>query len=429
MSNDRFINPKGFPEFLPEKQLAFESLKQKIIEGYKLYGFEYIETPAIEYLDTLASDGEIGKEIYAITRAKSEDEDSKSGSDRGLRFDLTTPFARYVAQHQGHLTFPFKRYQVDRVWRGERPQKGRYRELYQADVDIVNKDNLDSGYDGEVLSMIASTLDSLGLFDFTIRVNNREFLQSKLLELGVPQDYLKNAFNIVDKSSKLPVSKLLELLQTDCRVSESVATSILDFITQKHSLSDYKQVDPVFQDLYDQTSILSLNRGKIIIDFSIVRGLDYYTGFVYETTVDGYESLGSISSGGRYENLAGKFSKSKFPGVGGSIGLSRLFYALEEMELQAKLITNSGVLILNNDENKQAQYLETVITLRNSKIRTEIYPKVADFSRQFNYAQSKNYKFALIVESGDLYTLKNLSTRDQDKNISINEVIQKIESE
>ncbi len=406
-----YVSPKGFPEYLPETQRLFTNLKNTVQKSFELYGFEYIETPAVEYLHTLASEGDITKEIYAITRAKSEVDNT--GSDRGLRFDLTTPFARYVAQHQGHLTFPFKRYQIDRVWRGERPQKGRYRELYQADVDVVAKDNLPLAYDGQVLGVIASTLDNMDLFDFTIRINNREFLGKYIQTLGVSAECIKPAFNIIDKLAKVSREVSLNRLQEECQLEASVAEKFLDEVSKTYSISEVAAITKDFDYLQETVANLNLRRGKIIIDLSIVRGLDYYTGFVYETTINGHESYGSISSGGRYDNLATRFSKQSFPGVGGSIGLSRLFFILNEEKLLTGTKPRSGVYVMLMDESRQEASHKLAANLRAVEIRSEASLEVAKFGKQIQYADGKGYEFVAIIEEEGAITLKNLKTREQ----------------
>jgi histidyl-tRNA synthetase len=418
MSDKKFINPSGFPEYLPETQMAFEHLKHTISKGFNLYGFEYIETPAVEYLDTLSGEGDINKEVYAITRAKSESEDG-GVSDRGLRFDLTTPFARYVAQHQGQLTFPFKRYQVDRVWRGERPQKGRYRELYQADVDIVTKGELPLSCDGEILSMIATTLDSLDLVDFTIRVNNREFLKQFVLDLGINETKLSLAFNIIDKLAKVSREKSLMRLVEECELELEKAEEFLDAVSKQYDLADYSTISDEFAYLYEASKSLELKRGKIIIDLSIVRGLDYYTGFVFETTVNGHEDLGSISSGGRYANLVGRFSNQEFPGVGGSIGLSRLFFVLQELQLLESLSHSRGIYVVNLDQHKEAKNQQLANYLRSNNVRCEVAHEEAKFGKQAMYAEAKRFAYLAILEDDGTYSLKNIETREQVNDLSL----------
>lgn len=421
----KFINPKGFPEYLPITQSAFEYLKNTISQTYALYGFQYIETPAVEYLETLASSGDISKEIYAIARAKSEGDSSK-GSDRGLRFDLTTPFARYVAQHQGHLSFPFRRYQIDRVWRGERPQKGRYRELYQADVDIVAKGELPLYYDIEVLEVIASTLDSLNLFDFTIRFNNREFLSKFLQTQGIDEVNITTAFNIVDKIAKVSADESVQRFVNECSLSSQSATKLLQDLQKTYTLTEAADLDDSFKYFADGLKDLELTRGEIILDLSIVRGLDYYTGFVYETTINGHEQYGSISSGGRYSNLVGRFSKDSFPGVGGSIGLSRLFFVLLDSGLIEDMHTPHGAYVLLLDENRLSSNQQIATYLRSQNIKTEIAREVAKFGKQLKYCEQKGYRFAVIVEEDGSLTLKDLVHREQYNNLNKEELVRYI---
>ena len=414
----KYVAPSGFPEYLPAVQAQFEWLKNTVADNFALFGFEYLQTPAVEYLGTLASKGDINNEIYAITRANVEDTAAPATLDRGLRFDLTTPFARFVANHQGQLSFPFKRYQIDRVWRGERPQKGRYRELYQADVDVVTQGELPLSFDGEILSIIAATLDVLDLFDFTIRINDRRFLSNYLSQFGVTPETLPATFNVVDKLAKVPREASLQRLEAECGLSRTQAEELLAGVSRRYDLVDYAELSEDFAYLQAAVESLELRRGKIVIDLGIVRGLDYYTGFVYETTVDGHEEFGSISSGGRYANLVGRFSKTEFPGVGGSIGLSRLFFVLQETGLLPALPGRPGVYVLALEEARQGANRSLATRLRASGIRTEVAPEVAKFAKQLKYAEAKGYTHVAIVEENETVTLKNLGTREQTKNLT-----------
>ena len=425
MTSTRFVSPKGFPEYLPAQIAAFNHLKNTVYNTYRTYGFEYIETPAVEYLDTLASSGDISKEIYAITRAKGEG--SGSSGERALRFDLTTPFARYVAEHQGHLTFPFRRFQIDRVWRGERPQKGRYRELYQADVDIVAKDSLPLYHDVEVLEVIAGTLDKLDLFDFTIRINDRQFLTKFIQQFGIALEQVPAAFAIIDKLAKVPEEVSMQNLIEQCGISQQQAKDCIEAISKTYSLAEADGLSADFVYIKEGLDSLNLTRGKIVLDLRIVRGLDYYTGFVYETTIDGQESYGSISSGGRYANLASRFSQQSFPGVGGSIGLSRLFFVLLDCGIINPSSEVDGVYIMLLDAKQLSTSRHLAQTLRSKGIVAEHAWEVSKFSKQIKYADSKAYRWIIICEEDGSYTLKNLSTKEQFKSLSTNRLLELLE--
>ena len=418
----RYVVPSGFPEYLPATQAQFETLKQTLATSFARFGFTYLQTPAVEYLDTLASKGDINNEIYAITQANLAEGELPKTPDRGLRFDLTTPFARFVANHHGKLDFPFRRYQIDRVWRGERAQKGRYRELYQADIDIVAPERLPLIYDAEILRTIATTLEELDLFDFTVRVNDRNFLARYLEDFGVKSTALPAAFALLDKLKKVSPAEFKTRLQSECGLSAARAEDLYAKIQAPLPLTQYLQLSTDFAYLSDGLAALPLRRGKIVLDLSIVRGLDYYTGFVYETTVDGYEEFGSISSGGRYANLVSKFSKQAFPGVGGSIGLSRLFFILQETNLLPATPEPSGAYVLFLEPDRLRANQALAATLRTAKIRVGVQPEAAKFAKQIKYANANAYRFALILEEDETLTLKDIVTREQTTGLDVAEV-------
>lgn len=429
----KITSPKGFPEYLPKDQQKFDYLRNKIAETYASFGFYHIATPAIEYMKTLSSTGDVSKEIYAIKRAKGEgEEEVNSDNERGLRFDLTKPLARYTAEHYNDLTFPFKRYQIQPVWRGERPQKGRLREFYQADVDIIGKGELSIGHDLEVLQVIATTLDNLNIGKFRIKVNHRQILQLIFKNFGVDEKYFGEALRIIDKLNKIGSDGVENLLVEDVFITKENAIQIVDLISRKMEfvnsvdiLTDVIKNQPI--DEYILKDLIKFidfskklvdskdfNNVKISYDFSIARGLDYYTGMVFETEFVGYGSYGSVASGGRYENLAGEFTNQKLPGVGGSIGLSRLFTLIQNEKIQLP------------DENKKPSYFITYFQEEDSikgqqvaqKLRfqnniVEVAPEPIKLDKALKYAVNKDMEFLIIVEENGTFTKKNLKTREQ----------------
>ena len=423
----KITSPKGFVEYLPKDQIKFDYLRNKIAETYASFGFYHIATPAVEYMKTLSGEGDISKEVYAIKRAKgemTEGEEVSSENERGLRFDLTKPLARYTAEHFGDLTFPFKRYQIQPVWRGERPQKGRLREFYQADVDIIGNGDLSAGYDFEILDVIASTLDNLNIGQFVIKVNNRESLQAILICFGIPGERFGDALRIVDKLNKVGSQGVENSLVEEIGISRESAVNIVNLIDNKmekekyialvETLSDSLVSAKFVFDYADFTSRIKYKNISFTLDLSIARGLDYYTGMVFETEFVGYESYGSVASGGRYENLASEFTNQKLPGVGGSIGLSRLF----------TLIQNEGIGLSDPDkkttlyityfqeaQRKKAQ--ELAKDLRDQSMIVEVAPEVIKLDKALKYAINKEMDYLLILEEDGRITRKDLKTREQ----------------
>jgi histidyl-tRNA synthetase len=411
--------PKGFSEYLPADQAKFDWLKNKIAKSFTSYGFQHIATPAVEYLSTLSSQGDISKEVYSISRAKAEGESSES--DRGLRFDLTKPLARYTAEHYNDLAFPFKRYQIQPVWRGERPQKGRMREFYQADVDIIGNGELPQNADFEVLSMIASTLDSLNIGKFVIRINNRKLLQG-LLELeGIAADKLGDALRIIDKLEKIGVAEFENLLKSELNLTPESIERINIFLKQadKFPVDVNMIANPNIKagtlELHAAyTKLPKYQNVEIKMDFKIARGLDYYTGLVFETNMLGYDEYGSLASGGRYENLASEFTNQKLPGVGGSIGLSRLFTLIQNEGIELPISNaKTSYLVTTLDQNNQSNPDHQAIIIRSQNLITESFGYTKKLDKALNYGIKKNYDYLVICEPDGQFTLKNLKTREQ----------------
>ncbi|MCP4523434.1 MAG: histidine--tRNA ligase [Candidatus Gracilibacteria bacterium] len=424
------ISPKaisGFSENLPEEQLIENKFHEIIKENYAKSGFTPLDTPVIERVETLTAKGADDNEVYGIHRLNGDISDDAS---LGLRFDLTVPFARYVAQNQGVLSFPFKRQHIARVYRGERPQKGRYREFYQADVDIVGSESLSLFADVEVVSTIYNSLRELDFGAFVIHINNKKFLQGFLESIQVSN--ISEIISIIDKKDK--VRNLKELFET-AGLEEGQIAQVFEYIkisntlSSEEILSHYSDISnrlflegkEELQYLYDNLLILGVDPEYIKIDTSISRGLNYYTGTVFETFITESKKMGSISSGGRYENLCGNFTDKSFPGVGGSIGLSRLIAVLQAGKnpiIEPKQKTTTQVLVLNTSKELFAETLSIVKNLRDENIATEIYlDDTAKFKKQLKYADNKKIPYVVIFGEEEaqkgVVQLKKLETGEQ----------------
>ena len=330
----------GFMELLPEEQKLFDNMKNTIEENFIKYGFVNIDTPLIEKEEILLSKGggETSKQIYRI---------DKESTAQALRFDLTVSLARYVAMHQENLHFPFRRYQIGKVYRGERNQKGRYREFYQCDIDIIGNENLDLANDAELPSLIFNIFKDLGFSELVFKINNRKLLQGFLESLSINK--FEEVLRTIDKLAKIGEDKTKDLLR-GFEISDENIEKIFDFIRSEDSnekslekLDNYQIENEKFKEgvkelkeVYQYMQDFNLPSENVKIDFTITRGLDYYTGTVYETYLKDYEEIGAVCSGGRYDDLANNFTKKKFPGVGLSLGLTRLFYQLNEASLLTK---------------------------------------------------------------------------------------------
>jgi histidyl-tRNA synthetase len=428
----KITSPKGFPEYLPKDQQKFDYLRNKIAETYASFGFYHIATPAVEYMKTLSSTGDVSKEIYAIKRAKGEGEENvNADNERGLRFDLTKPLARYTAEHFGDLHFPFKRYQIQPSWRGERPQKGRFRELYQADIDIIGLNTLSFGYDTEVVEVLATTLNALNIGTFRIRINNRKFLQGVMEHFGLPQDKLADGLRVVDKIDKIGNDAVKSHFENEFGFSEGVSEKLLEVLTLKIECENalkqlgtldfqnllFKEGKKELIDMFTQLQSLKFDNVEIVHDYSIARGLDYYTGFVFETNLVGYEDYGSVCSGGRYENLAGEFTNQKLPGVGGSIGLTRLFSLILDQNIdvsQVLLDKPASYLITYFEESKANEALEIARELRLQNNIVEVAPEPLKLDKALKYVVNKEMDYLVIIEENGSLTRKNLKTREQE---------------
>jgi histidyl-tRNA synthetase len=391
----------GFPEFLPSERIVEQHFLDTIRDTFELHGFASIETRAVEPIDRLSNQGEdVDKEIYGVRRlGAGADED---GPGLGLHFDLTVPFARYVLENAGKLAFPFRRYQIQRVWRGERPQDGRFREFTQADIDIVDSGSLPFHYEVELPLVIADAFRRLPIPAFRIQVNNRQIPEGFYRGLGIVD--VASVLRIVDKLDKIGPDKVTDLLAGAGLKPEQaklvlqlaeIATTDASFVDQVQALG--VQHETLDEGLERLSSIMTAANehapGLLVADLKIARGLDYYTGTVYETQLLGHESYGSICSGGRYDSLASD-GKTTYPGVGISIGVSRLLARLISQGLvKASRSTPTAVLVALTDEESRADAMRTAAKLRSRGIPVEVAPAAAKFGKQIKYADRRGIPF------------------------------------
>ncbi|MGC3956212.1 MAG: histidine--tRNA ligase [Propionicimonas sp.] len=398
----------GFPEFLPAARIVEQRVLASLAGTFELHGFGSIETRALEPMAQLARKGEIDKEIYVVRRLQAERHGGGSDADElGLHFDLTVPFARYVLENSGHLTFPFRRYQIQKVWRGERPQEGRYREFLQADIDVVGQDALAAHHDVEVARVILEALERLhtefGLPPVLMRVNNRRLAEGFYRGLGI-EDHLA-VLQRVDKLDKIGPAAVAELLTGELGLSEAVAEACLGLATissADDSFVERVRALGVQHELLDEglAQLAEVVRagqaavpGRIVADLKIARGLDYYTGTVYETELSGYEHLGSICSGGRYDSLASD-GRTTYPGVGLSIGVTRILVPLlAKGTLTASRTVPSCVLVAVDAEETRGEADAVAARLRARGIPTEVAPKADRFGKQIRYADRRGIPF------------------------------------
>ena len=424
----------GFVELLPQDQIQFNKVQDKVRMSYERFGFVPLDTPILEYSDVLLAKagGETEKQIYRFT---------KGDTDLSMRFDLTVPLAKYVAMHAGELAFPFRRYQIGKVFRGERAQKGRFREFYQADIDIIGDEALSFVADAELVSVINTTFRELGFSNFTVRINNRKILNGLFEGLGI-KDKATDVLRIIDKIEKVGEDTVVELLE-ECGIEKEKIAIILkvlkfegnvseklDFLNELNIASDiFKEGVDELREVLGAVKSFGVPDENYTVDFSIARGLDYYTGTVYETVLNDYTELGSVCSGGRYENLAEFYTNKKLPGVGISIGLSRLFYKLEEIGvIKANEATCASVMVLPMVDD-MAYALEVAGMLRQNKINTEVNYTKKSVRSMLNYANRIKIPYVIFVGEDEIknkrYTIKNMTTGEQEI-LSIDEIIQKL---
>jgi len=425
----------GFMELLPADQIVFNSMIDTIRKTYEKYGFIPLDTPLIEKSEVLLakSGGETEKQVYRF---------NKGDNDLSLRFDLTVPLARYVSQHFGELTFPFRRYHIGKVYRGEKPQKGRFREFYQCDIDIIGNENLSVINDAEILSVIYSTFRALGFQDFTIRINNRKILNGFFESLNVADK--AEVLRTIDKLEKIGEKAVLSELKA-IGLSEDSAESVLRFVNIKGSCSEIIESlrkleinNEVFceginelEQVVNYIDAFKVPSANYTVDLTIARGLDYYTGTIYETVLNQYPSIGSVCSGGRYDNLAQNYTNKKLPGVGISIGLTRLFYQLREAGVlgDMKKATPAKILVIPMAET-MAQALEIATKIRDAGISAEIYFNDGKMGKKFSYADKLGIPYVVVIGEDEITTgkfkLKDMVTGEQ-KELDIAQIIQNLQ--
>ncbi len=434
MENIKRVEPRtlsGFMELLPQDQIKFNEMLDTIKNTYELYGFLPEETPIIESSEVLLAKagGETEKQIYSF---------KKGDKDLSLRFDLTVPLAKYVAQYYNDLTFPYRRYQIGKVFRGERAQKGRYREFYQCDIDIIGDGKLSIINDAEIPSVIYTTFKNLGFDNFVIKINNRKILNGLFDELNI-SDKKTEILIIIDKLEKIGMEAVKEEL-SKLNLSDEKINKIEQFFKIDGATDEkleklerlnfnseiFKEGLEELKEVVKYVRLFNVEEKNFVVDLTIARGLDYYTGTVYETNLVGYESIGSICSGGRYENLASYYTKKNLPGVGISIGLTRLFYNLKELGLlksSKKSISKAGIIAMGVGI-EEAVKISNI--LRENNIPNEIYKEDTKIKNKFSYANNLDIPYVIIIgqeekEKG-LYTLKNMISGEQ-KMLTTDEIL------
>ena len=423
MSKDKksVYKPKaisGYPEWLPEERFVEQQWFDHIRKVFESYGFCSIETPSVEELDVLRAKGEVDKEIYVLERLHKEDDDD-SEARLALHFDQTVPLARYVAQHFNDLVFPFKRYQMQRVWRGERPQAGRFREFYQCDIDVINVDALPLHFDAEMPAIIWETLSALpGMAGekIQLRISNRKILLGLLDALGISDEQKVDVTRTIDKIEKIGEDAVKKLLQ-ETGLSNSNIDEILKLATNKNLSSVEAKGEMMAEGLselqYVMDYLKDLPEGAAVADLSIVRGLDYYTGTVYETVFVEDPGYGSICSGGRYDDLAGSYINKALPGVGISIGFSRLFDRLRQ---QGKFDTSrkspADILMTLPKEEDAEDARKIARILRQRGFNVEMFHRAQKIQKQFTYAEKKGIPYVWLPDLGEV---KSLADREQVK--------------
>lgn len=435
--NDNIVNPSilpGFMELLPKEQMLFNWMMDTIKNTYEKFGFIPLDTPMIEKSEILLakSGGETEKQIYRFVKGE---------NDLSLRFDLTVPLARYVAQHYNELTFPFRRYHIGKVFRGERPQKGRFREFYQCDIDIIGNETLSIINDAEILSVIYSTFKALGFSDFIIRINNRKVLNGffEWLQIENKVDVLR-IIDKIDKIGEQAVSAELSELGVDTEKSKSIIRFIKIKGTPEDiikSLTEMNIENEMFSvglaELSEVCGFIrsfGISESNFAVDLTIARGLDYYTGTVYETILKNHPSIGSVCSGGRYDNLAQNYTTRKLPGVGISIGLSRLFYKLREENLiDAGDKSTPTQLLIIPMKDTMGDSLDIATKIREKGIPVEIYLNETKMAKKFGYADKLGIPYAMVIGEEELkegfFKLKNMKTGEQES-LKLDEIIEKI---
>lgn len=424
----------GVLELLPLEQIAFQDMLDTIRRTYERFGFLPIETPAIEYADVLLtkSGGETERQVYFVQSTGALQQER--APELALRFDLTVPLARYVAEHEHQLGFPFRRYQIQRVYRGESAQRGRFREFYQADIDVIGKDRLSVRYDAEMPAVIYAIFRELGVGKFTIQLNNRKLLRACFEQLGIVDGELQTrVLREVDKLDKRGLDAVkATLVGEDFGLSAEAVERIVALVETRSTnhqdaldrLAALEADNPAaregaaeLREVLELVRALGVPEDYYALNLSIARGLDYYTGTVYETTLDAHPGIGSVCSGGRYENLAGHYTRSHLPGVGISIGVTRLFWQLREAGLIHTARSSVQVLVTQMDPTLLSQCLDLATQLRGAGINTEVQLEAGKLGKQLKYADRAGIRFALLLGSDELargtVTVKDLRRNDQ----------------
>lgn len=414
----------GFMELLPNEQILFEQMKQTIENTYQKFGFLPLDTPVIELSEVLLAKagGETEKQIYRF---------NKGETDLSLRFDLTVPLSKYVAKNYGNLSFPFRRYQIGKVYRGERTQKGRFREFYQCDIDVIGDEDLAIMNDAELPSVIYTIFKELGFDNFIICINNRKILNGLFESLGQKENAVE-ILRIIDKIDKIGKESVIEEL-AKLKVEKTEIETIMNFIAIEGNSDEkieslenlgienetYAKGVEELKQVVKNIRLFSVPDSNFKVDLTIARGLDYYTGTVYETFLNDYREVGSVCSGGRYENLAEYYTDKKLPGVGVSIGLTRLFYKLNELNLiQAQQKSVSQVLIIPMIEDLE-QPIKLATDLRKLGVNTEVYLNDKKLKAKFKYADKLKIPYVVVIGEDELATntanVKNMETGEEKK--------------
>lgn len=424
----------GFMELLPKEQILFNQMKEKIQKSYEKFGFLPIDTPIIEMADVLLAKagGETEKQIYRF---------EKGDNNLALRFDLTVPLAKYVTEYYNEISFPFRRYQIGKVYRGEKPQKGRFREFYQCDIDIIGDGELSIINDAEMPSVIYNTIRELGFQDFTICINNRKLLTGLFEELELKEES-DDIMRIIDKLEKIGKENVIECLK-DLKIEQEKINAIIKFIEIEGTTDEklqkleklgfknetFKEGLLELKEVIKYIRIFGLPDKNFKVDLTIARGLDYYTGTVYETFLNDYKEIGSVCSGGRYDNLAQYYTDRKLPGVGVSIGLTRLFYKLNELQaIKQENKSIAKVLVVSMIEDK-SKAVEIATLLRKEEIQTEVYLEEKKIKAKFKYADKLLIPYVIVIGEEEIenntLTLKDMQTGEQ-ITANIDEIISKI---
>ncbi len=406
---------KGFRDFLPGQEIERALLVEKLTATFRARGFVPIDTPALEYSEILLrkSDGETEKQVFRF--------EDNGGRDVALRFDLTVPFARFVAEHKEEIYFPFKRYHIAKVWRGEKPQAGRYREFVQCDFDIVGSDS--AAVDFEILDLMKTALGAIGVSGVTIRLSHRGVFNRFLANLGLA-DKSEDILRTVDKLAKVGEAEVLALLAETAGAER--AKEILAYVKGAgNTPADFgKTLDLIeklaggpgedTKRLRDVRALMEATgiEGSFVLDPSITRGLDYYTGVVYETFLNDLPSIGSVCSGGRYDNLAGLYMKDRIPGVGSSIGLDRLLAGLEQLGLRKESAGFTEAAVFCQREEDMATYQKTAASLREAGVACEVFPDAKKMPQQYAWAEKKGIRWGITANGDGSISIKNLATRE-----------------